>query len=113
MQVRHEGELLATDVEVARSLPARMRGLMGRRSVPEDYALVIPFDHSARRAVHMLFVRSPIDVVWIADDRVTRRATLSPWTGLAWSRADTVIELAAGAASHVVEGDCVTVAASD
>lgn len=113
MQVRHEGEPLATDVEVARSLPARMRGLMGRRSVPEDYALVFPFDDTARRPVHMLFVRTPIDVVWIDDGQVTRRATLSPWTGLAWSRADTIIELAAGAAGEVAAGDRVTVAGSD
>ncbi|MFB6360000.1 MAG: DUF192 domain-containing protein [Halobacteriales archaeon] len=113
MQVRHEGEPLATDVEVARSLPARIRGLIGRRSVPENYALVFPFDDPTKRAVHMLFVRRPLDVVWVSGDQVTRRATLSPWTGLAWSRADTIIELAAGAASDVAAGDRVTLAGSD
>lgn len=113
MQVRHEDEPLATDVEIARSFPARLRGLMGRRSIPEDYALVFQFDNAARRTVHMLFVRTPIDVIWVINDRVTRRTTVPPWTGLAWSQADTIIELAAGAAANVDEGDRVTVAGSD
>lgn len=113
MHVRHEGEPLATDVEVARSLPARLRGLMFRRSVPADYALVFPFDRAARRSVHMLFVRTPLDVLWVADGRVTKRATLPAWTGLGWGRADTIVELAPGAAADVAVGDRVTVAAHD
>lgn len=109
----HEGEPLATDVEVARSYAARMRGLMFRRSVPEDYALVFPFDRAARRSIHMLFVRTPIDVLWVADGQVKRRSTLSAWTGFGIARADTVIELAPGAAADVDVGDRVTVAPSD
>lgn len=113
MQVLHEGEPLATDVEVADTLLAKMRGLMGWRSVPADYALVFRFDRAARRSVHMLFVRTPIDVLWVADGRVTRRETFSPWTGFGWAKADTIIELAPGAAAAVAVGDRVTVAASD
>ena len=109
MRLLHEGEPLATDVEVADSLLAKMRGLMGRRHVPGGYALVFPFDRASRRSVHMLFVRTPIDVLWLADGAVTKRATLSPWTGFGWARADTIVELAPGAAADVAVGDAVTV----
>lgn len=113
MRVLHEGEPLATDVEVAEGFLAKARGLMGRRSVADDYALVFPFDRPARRSVHMLFVRTALDVLWLADGRVTRRSTLSPWIGVGRARADTIVELAPGATADVEVGDAVTVAESD
>lgn len=113
MRVLHEGHPLATDVEVARTHRARAKGLMLRTAVPADYALVFRFGRTATRAVHMVFVRTPIDVIWVADRTVTRRSTLSAWTGLGWARADTIIELAPGGAAEVAVGDAVTVAESD
>ena len=113
MRVLHEGEPLATDVEVARSFAAKLKGLMLRPSVPTDYALVFPFDRVGRRDVNMLFMRTPIDVLWVAEGRVTRRETLSPWTGFGWARADTIVELAPGAAAEVAPGDRVAVSESD
>ena len=110
MRVDHEGEPLATQVEVADSFGAKLKGLMFRTHVPEDYALVFRFDRASRRSVHMVFVRTPIDVLWVADGTVTRRATLAPWTGFGWARADTIVELAAGTAADVDAGDRVTVA---
>lgn len=105
VRVVHEGEVLAADVEVAESVLAKMRGLMFRRSLPDEFALVFPFDAPAKRSVHMLFVRVPIDVVWLADSRVTKIATLSPWRGFGRARADTIVELPAGAAAAVERGD--------
>jgi uncharacterized membrane protein (UPF0127 family) len=96
---------LATDVEVADSVLARARGLMFRRSVPEDYALVFPFDRVRRRGLHMVFVPFPIDAVWLVDGEVTATARLRPWIGHGAARADTVIELPAGAAAAVEPGD--------
>jgi len=113
VRVLHEGEPLATDVEVARTLPTKMKGLMFESAIADDYALVFPFDRAARRSVHMLFVRTPLDVLWVADESVTKRATLSPWTGFDWARADTIVELAPGAAADVSVGDALTVAESD
>jgi len=100
---------LATDVETANSFGTRLRGLMFRSSVPRDYALVFPFDGSKRRGIHTLFVRVPIDVVWVDDRTVTRTETLRPWRGVATARADTVVELAAGAAEGVTAGDTVRI----
>ncbi len=113
MRVLHEGEPLATEVELADSLVAKLRGLMLRPSVPEGYAMVFRFGSARRRDVNMLFMRTPIDVLWVADGRVVRRETLRPWRGFGIARADTIVELAPGAAADVGEGDRVTLAASD
>lgn len=106
--------VLASDVEVADSMLARARGLMFRRAVSEDYALVMEMGDGilgrgpAVQGVHMLFVRVPLDVVWLVDEEVTRVARLKPWRGIATARADTIVELPAGAARDVRPGDRVT-----
>lgn len=96
---------LATEVEVADSFLSRARGLMFRRSVPEGYALVFEFEAAARRSLHMAFVPFAIDAVFLVDGRVESVTRLAPWTGLAWGRADTIVELPAGAAADVAVGD--------
>jgi len=132
MRVVHESadgdrRVLATDVETADSLFAQLRGLMGRASVPEDYALVFPvrrdpvkvalaslpvvgrFVDPDQHGVHMLFVRTPLDVLWVEDEVVVEARTLAPWTGRGEARADTLIELDRGAADGVEPGDSVRV----
>lgn len=104
-----DGNVLATTVEYAETMLEQSRGLMFRSSVPDDYGLVFPFDGIGRRLIHMLFVRFPIDVVWLADDEVTRASTFRPWRSLGYAKADTVLELPAGAASGVSAGDTVVV----
>lgn len=99
---------LATDARVAGSLLAQTRGLMFRRSFPGD-GLLFPFDDVARRNAHMLFVRFPIDAVWVADDEVTACERLRPWRGFGAARADTLVELPAGAADDVAVGDRIRV----
>lgn len=102
-----DSTVLASDVDTADSLLAQIRGLMLRRSLPEDAALVFRFDGAATRDVHTLFVFFPIDVLWLVDGRVTRTERLRPWRGFARATADTIVELPAGAASDVSEGDRV------
>ena len=110
MRVLHDGEVLAAEVEVADTALARARGLMFRRSVPDDYALVFRFGDAGRRSVHMLFVPFPLDVLWLVDGTVQRVRRLRPWVGLGFGRADTLVELPAGAADGVGTGDAVVVA---
>jgi uncharacterized membrane protein (UPF0127 family) len=111
---RADGDrVLATEVTVADSFFARARGLMFRRSFPDDAALVFPFSGVATRSLHMVAVPFDIDAVWLRGERVERVERLSAWTGLAWARADTVIELPAGAADGVSEGDTVRVEAGE
>ncbi|GGO01660.1 DUF192 domain-containing protein [Haloarcula pellucida] len=114
MRIVHDPEgtprTLAHEVERAESLFAQARGLMFRRSIPDDYALVFPFDDAETRSIHMLFVPFPLDVLWLADDEVQAVKTVPPWYGVGWARADTLLELPAGAAAGVSEGDTVVVA---
>jgi uncharacterized membrane protein (UPF0127 family) len=108
--VRDDGrteETLATEVETADSFLSRARGLMFRRSIPDDYALVFEFDEAANRDVHMVFVPFPLDVLWLRDGEVQQVECLSPWTGLAKAEADRLVELPAGSADRVEVGDDV------
>ena len=104
--------LLATDVEMADSLLSQATGLMGRAELPEGYALVLEVGEGlfgpSRQVVHMLFVRTPLDVLWLVDDEVTRVARLDPWRGIGVARADRIVELPAGAADGVEPGDAVS-----
>ena len=106
--------VLATEVEIADSMLSRARGLMFRGSLPEEYALVLEvgdglFGGPSVQTIHMFFVRLPLDVIWLADSEVQRVARLRPWRGLAAARADRILELPAGAASGVEQGDTVIV----
>lgn len=98
---------LATTVETANTVLSRGLGLMFRRSIPDGYALAFRFDRTATRDVHMVFVPFPIDVVWMDRETVTRVERLRPWLGYARARADTVVELPAGAADGIAPGDVV------
>ena len=106
---RGEGTVLASSVETADSLREKVVGLRFRRGVPEDHALVFRFARVRRRDVDMLFVPFPIDVLWIVDDRVERTSRLRAWLGVGIARADTIIELPAGAADGVAPGDRVRI----
>jgi len=106
-----DGErVLADEVTVADSFLARARGLMFRRSFPAGSALVFPFGTAGPRTLHMVGVPFDIDAVWLRERRVERVARLSAWTGVGRAAGDTVIELPAGAADGVCEGDAVRVA---
>jgi uncharacterized membrane protein (UPF0127 family) len=97
---------------------------MFRKSIPEDYALVFEFDPPsspmtkfpfvgddavARRFVHMLFVRTPIDVLWLQGEEVVHVKTLRPWLGVGMGKADRIIELPKGTVANVAVGDVVRV----
>lgn len=96
---------LATEVAIARSRLAQARGLMFRRSVPDGYALVFPFEDAGVQTLHMLFVPFAIDALWLVDDRVTAVQRLTPFVGIGRGEADTVVELPAGGAADVAVGD--------
>ena len=99
--------MLASDVEVADSVFSQMRGLMFRRSIPDDYGLLFRFDTAESRSLHMLFVPFAIDALWLVDNEVVAKKRLRPWLGLGRAAADTLVELPAGAADGVAVGDRV------
>jgi len=104
-----DANTIATTGEYADSWFSQARGLMFRRSIPEDYALVFRFSETKSRDLHMVFVPFSIDAVWLIDGTVERTARLKPWIGLAKAQADTILELPAGAASHVNPGDTIEI----
>jgi uncharacterized membrane protein (UPF0127 family) len=80
-----------------RALP-RMRGLLGRRDLPEGEGLLL----EPAPAIHTAFMRFPIDVVFLdAYMRVIKVVdSLPPWRSAAARSARAVLELAAGQARH-------------
>ena len=59
------------DVEVADSLWGKFMGLMGRRSLPAGAGLWLP----GTNGIHMMFMRFPIDAVFVGRPDGDRRAT--------------------------------------
>jgi len=100
---------LADCADRAEGLLSQGIGLMFRRSIPDGYALVFPFSGVSTRGLHMLFVPFDIDAIWLVDGEVRARKRLPAWTGRGRAEADTVIELPAGAADGVSEGDTVRI----
>ena len=88
---------------VAESFAARLRGLLGRRSLPAGEGMLIRRESS----VHTFFMRFSIDVVFLdADERVLRiDANVGPWRLRACRGARSVLELAAGEARGLSVGD--------
>ncbi len=89
--------VLAGHGELARSFWARGRGLMGRTSLPDGYALIILPESS----IHTFFMRVPIDVLFVdRNDKVVglREAMppSRPFAGVAPWRGRYVIEMPAG-----------------
>ncbi|HVE83716.1 MAG TPA: DUF192 domain-containing protein [Myxococcales bacterium] len=100
------GTVLADRAGWARSFGARLKGLLGRSSLgPGEGLLIEPCD-----AIHMFFMRFPIDALFLdADRRVVRLyPRLPPWSATSRVReARSVLELPAGAgeASGTRPGD--------
>jgi uncharacterized protein len=100
--------LLAAHGELARSFWARGRGLMGRASLPESYALIILPESS----IHTFFMRVPIDVLFVdrSDKVIGLREAMPPsrpFAGVAPWHGRYVIEMPAGviAATGTALGD--------
>jgi uncharacterized membrane protein (UPF0127 family) len=108
------GTLLAESLEDGSSFWAKFMGLMGRSRLPHGHGLWLPGENG----IHMLFMRFPIDVVFVAPPEsgggglpgqgpkrpdgprrvLALRRALPPWRGVVWrvGGAKGVLELPAG-----------------
>ncbi len=97
--VTGDGRAVSADVEVADTYVRKAVGLMFRKSF--SGALVFDMGRETYDGIHMLFVRFPIDVVFLDSERriVDLKVNLRPWLGTAFpkSRFRYAIELPAGA----------------
>ena len=75
--------VLAAEIEVADSLWAKFKGLMGRPSLAPGSGLWLPESNG----IHMMFMRFPIDAVFVGrDEGDGRRVVLAVHPGLrAWT----------------------------
>jgi uncharacterized membrane protein (UPF0127 family) len=85
-------------IAVADTPRARMKGLLGRRSLAPDEGLLL----RPAGSVHTAFMRLAIDVVFLdAESRVLRvAANVRPWRMAAQRGAKAVLELPAGGAAR-------------
>jgi uncharacterized membrane protein (UPF0127 family) len=82
-----------------------MRGLLGRRGLPEGEGILL----RPASSVHTAFMRFPIDVVFLDRDLrvLSVRADVRPWRAVTRRGAHAALELAAGEAARqgIGEGD--------
>jgi uncharacterized membrane protein (UPF0127 family) len=104
------GAVLAHRVERASTPIERLRGLLGRPSLPEGAALVI----EPCTSIHTFFMRFPIDAAFLSRELRVIRAIpgLKPWRATRlYPRAAMVFELPGGtlARTGTREGDLLAV----
>lgn len=104
-----KGTVVADDVRIAKSVWARFRGLMGRKSLSDGQGLLL----DPCSSVHMFFMRFPIDVVFLdRDNKVVKVAPhLKPYrAALGGKRSKKALELPAGSAewARIEPGDVLT-----
>jgi uncharacterized protein len=97
--VNEAGETVVERCAIADKPWSRMRGLLGRRSLPEGEGILL----RPASSVHMFFMRFAIDVVWLDRDlRVLDvRPNLRPWRMAGRRGARAALEVAAGECERV------------
>ena len=96
---KSDGTIIATNVELARSLVKQLLGLMFRRSIPSDFAMIFDMRWEQYIGIHMLFVLFPIDLVYLDNNRqIVDLRHLRAWIGVSHSRkpARYALEMPAG-----------------
>lgn len=97
------------EIMIADTFYLRLRGLMGRKKLPETAGLLL----APCNSVHMCFMHFPIDVVYLDKEyRIIKIVkNLRPWFGLSMCRkAWATLELNAGKSDSYIleEGNTLT-----
>ena len=77
------------DVEIASSVWSLAKGLMFRKAVPKTSALLMDFGKPKKAGIWMLFMRFPIDILFLDEnlnlvDRKENAAPLRFWNPRTW-----------------------------
>jgi uncharacterized membrane protein (UPF0127 family) len=100
----NDGNVLVANVVCAETTAARMRGLLGRDSLPTGTGMLI----RPCRSIHMWFMRFPIDAAFLDKElRVLNVArNLRPWQlAFAPPKTHCVLEMAEGELDGLEVGD--------
>jgi len=91
---REDGRIVCDSVTVADTTLRRLRGLLGRRSLPAGEGIVL----RPAWSIHTAFMHFPIDVVFVDAEQVVMRVerSLRPFSTATCRGAREVVELAAG-----------------
>jgi uncharacterized membrane protein (UPF0127 family) len=95
---REDGTALCARCSVADRMWPRMKGLLGRRSLPAGEGVLI----RPAPSVHTFFMRFAIDVVFLSRDGEVMKVAhaVQPWRIRSCRRAYAVLELSAGEAAR-------------
>jgi uncharacterized protein len=95
---REDGNIVCERCVLADTALTRMRGLLGRRSLPSGEGILL----KPASSVHMAFMRFPIDAVFLDRElRIVKIADdLRPWRAAGSRGAKAVLEIPAGEAGR-------------
>ncbi len=80
--LKYNGTEIAKNIEFAKNILSHMTGLMFRKNIPSDYAMIFVLRKPSSVNVHMLFVFFPISVIFLDEKKnISGLARLNPWTG--------------------------------
>src|SRR2546428_593887 len=90
------GQLVCERCKLAATPVARMKGLLGRPTLPAGEGLLL----EPAGSIHTFFMRFPIDAVFLDGDRRVSKvvSNMQPWHAAASKGSTAVLELAAGEA---------------
>lgn len=91
---REDGRVVCESVRVADTTLRRLRGLLGRRSLPRDQGMLLRPAFS----IHTWFMQFPIDVVFLDPEQVVIKIaeSVTPFKTVGCRGSREVVELAAG-----------------
>ncbi|RQW85711.1 MAG: DUF192 domain-containing protein [Geobacter sp.] len=102
-----KGMELGNDISLAASLPARLKGLLGKNKLEAGKGLLI----SPCKGIHTFFMKFPIDAVFLnKDNRIVALVRSFPPNRMTsiYLKASSVLELPAGTLGvSVVVGDAI------
>jgi uncharacterized membrane protein (UPF0127 family) len=108
--VRSDGTVACEQCKVAATMLPRMKGLLGRKSLPSNEGILI----RPAPSIHTFFMRFPIDVVFLSRQGEVLKVAehVAPWRARSCRHSYAVLELAAGEAGRrgIAVGDRVDTA---
>ncbi|OKY77760.1 MAG: hypothetical protein BTN85_0229 [Candidatus Methanohalarchaeum thermophilum] len=87
------GEKIVTKTEVADTYLKKTIGLMFKKNIPRDYALIIPLKKTKKVTIHSFFVFHDLDIITVSEkNKILEKTTLKALRDYTKIKAKKVIE---------------------